>query len=765
MENTTVKPAFSGRLLGANSNIGLLGVYAFTIFISAFLLFSVQPMFAKMVLPQLGGTSAVWSVAMVFFQAVLLGGYGYAHLIVKKLSFKSAVAVHMAVLFIALAALPISVATSWGEPPETGQAFWLIGLFAASVGLPFFAVSANGPLLQAWFARTGHPHADDPYFLYGASNIGSFASLILYVVFFETLFPLKTQAWMWAFGFAMLATMIGICALMVFMRGGTAVAHSQFADISVQKVPAQKLSGSREVTWADRGIWILLAFVPSGLLVAVTAHLTIDVASIPLLWIVPLALFLLTFVSAFATRPWLSISTLERILPVTSLMAIASLMLGDRIGFGYQLAIHIVHFFLAALLAHTVLASRRPKAADLTGFYLWMSFGGVLGGIFATLAAPHMFNWLAEYPLLIVAALLLRPSFWKTGPLPLAASMGIGVVIALCLPLFLQPEVVPMVLMLGAGGALLLFMIRRLGEEPLALIAVFLLCGLFVWKNGEDVLFAKRSFFGVLEAQMSKDGRFVEMVHGNTLHGRMKAEPQNPPIPLSYYHSSGGIAKALFAVQSLPLETDRPREIGVVGLGTGSLICHRNGSERWTHYEIDRDVVLLARDARYFNFMKSCEKPDDRMVIGDARLTLRKEPAALYDYLLLDAFSSNSIPVHLITKEAIALYFEKMRENGVVAMHISNRYMDLGPVVAAIANDLGVYIRIGTFWPDDADLREGAKPSMVVAMSKSMETISRLPQNDGWKVPQGSSATVWTDDYSNVLSAIWNRASHGSQGH
>lgn len=761
MENSTVKPAVSGRLFGANSDTVLLGAYALTIFISAFLLFSVQPMFAKMVLPQLGGTSAVWSVAMVFFQAVLLGGYGYAHLIVKKLPFRSAVAVHLAVLFIALAALPISVAASWGEPPESGQAFWLIGLFAVSVGLPFFAVSANGPLLQAWFARSGHPHADDPYFLYGASNIGSFASLILYVVFFETLFPLKTQAWMWAFGFAALATMIGLCALMVFLRGGASLGAGGKPDLAAPAKSAQLLS--KEVSWADRGIWILLAFVPSGLLVAVTAHLTIDVASIPLLWIVPLALFLLTFVSAFATRPWLSIATLERILPVASLLAIASLMLGDRIGFGYQLAIHVVHFFLAALLAHTVLASRRPKAADLTGFYLWMSFGGVLGGIFATLAAPHMFNWLAEYPLLIVAALLLRPSFWKTGMLPLAISMGIGLVIALCLPLFLQPEVVPMVLMLGAGGALALFLVRRLGEEPLALIAVFLLCGLFVWKNGEDVLFAKRSFFGVLEAQVSKDGRFIEMVHGNTLHGRMKAEPENPPMPLSYYHSSGGIAKALFAVQSLPLETDRPREIGVVGLGTGSLICHRNGAERWTHYEIDKDVVLLARDARFFNFMQSCEKPDDRMVIGDARLTLRKEPAGFFDYLLLDAFSSNSIPVHLITKEAISLYFEKMRKNGVVAMHISNRYMDLGPVVAEIANELGVHIRIGTFWPGEADLREGAKPSMVVAMSKSPETISRLPQSDGWQVPKPGSTAVWTDDYSNVLSAIWNKASRGDQ--
>ncbi len=735
----------------AGSNSGVLAVYTLTIFISAFLLFSVQPMFAKMVLPQLGGTPAVWSVAMVFFQAVLLAGYGYAHLIVKRLPFRFAVGVHLAVLFIALIALPITVATSWGEPPETGQAFWLIGLFAASVGLPFFAVSANGPLLQAWFARTGHPHADDPYFLYGASNIGSFASLILYVVLFETLFPLQSQAWMWTAGFVLLAVMIAVCASMVAMRGGASAN-------GVPRVAAATQPENANVTWYDRGIWITLAFVPSGLLVAVTAHLTVDVASIPLLWIVPLSLFLLTFVSAFATRPWLSVATLERILPVASLLALGSIVMGDRLGFGLQLAIHVVHFFLAALLAHTVLASRRPRAADLTGFYLWMSFGGVLGGIFATLAAPYLFNWLAEYPLLILAALLLRPSFWQSGYRPMLVSLGLGAAVAISLGLVIQAEAIPMVLMLGAGGATVLFLLRRLDNELLALVGIFLLCTLFVWKSSDDVLFAKRSFFGVLEAQLSKDGRFVEMVHGNTLHGRMQAEPSIPPMPLSYYHSSGGIAKALFAAQDLPLDTDRDREIGIVGLGTGSLICHRRPGERWSHYEIDRDVVELARDSRYFKFMEACELPSDRMIIGDARLTIRKEPAGLFDYLLLDAFSSNSIPVHLITREAIALYFEKVRQEGVLAMHISNRYMELGPVVAAIANDLGIHIRIGTFWPDEKAEAEGAKPSMVVAMSKSRETIEFLSRDVTWHVPQLVASTVWSDDYSNVLSAIWNRA-------
>lgn len=739
----TAGPAAAARRSGALT----LPLFTLTIFLSAFLLFSVQPFFARMVLPILGGTPAVWSVAMVFFQAMLLAGYGYAHLLTTRLSLRSAAAVHLAVMACALFFLPVAVADYWGVPPQSGQAFWLLGLFAVSVGLPFFAVSANGPLLQAWFARSGHRHAHDPYFLYGASNIGSFASLILYVVFFEPAFVLQTQSAMWAGGFVVLGAAITGCALMAG-RG----APERLAPQPARAAVAPRI----RTDWRARLQWVWLAFVPSGLMVAVTAHISVDVAAIPLLWIVPLSLFLLTFVFAFARRPVVPVALLDRILPLLGFGALA-VSFFDLFPLMAQVLIQIAFFFAAALLAHTVLASKRPAAAELTSFYFWMSTGGVLGGVFASLLAPVLFDWIAEYPLLVIAALMVRPSVWagdaRAARLVLLAG-SIVVLLAAGPAGGLLFSSVPTGILLAAFIVLAIAgSVLHVRAEPAFVGAAMAVLALYSGLQMQGSrLFMERSFFGVLKARLSEDGALMNMSHGTTIHGSMRVSETGRPTPLTYYHESGGIARALFAVQRR--NGGAPAEIGVVGLGVGSLICHRAPGERWTHFEIDADVVRLARDADYFRFLSSCETPEDRMVIGDARLKLAEEADGRFDYLLIDAFSSDSIPVHLLTTDAFGLYRSKLAENGLLVVHISNRHMELASVLAAVARETGMAIRGGRFVPDAAAANEGATTSMVAVLARREADLALLAEDAAWQPVDPGRTAAWTDGYSNVLAAI-----------
>lgn len=744
--------SFAGKNDTATRNASaVLPLFALTLFVSAFLLFSVQPFFTKLVLPSLGGTPAVWSVAMVFFQTMLLAGYGYAHLITTRLSLRQGAYVHMAVMTIALFALPIALPSGWETPPETGHAVWLLGLFAVAVGLPFFAVSANGPLLQAWFARTGHPHAADPYFLYGASNIGSFASLLLYIILFEPVFALSEQATLWTGGFLVLGAAIAACAAFaVNGLGRSATSEQKRPTVSAPAKPGT-------VAWTDRLHWIWLAFVPSGLLVASTAHVSTDVASMPLIWVVPLALFLLTFVFAFARKPLLSIETLEKVVPGIGALAVLSIFLGAALPIWAQTALHFGYFFLATLLAHSVLASKRPHASELTGFYFLMSVGGVLGGIFTSLLAPALFDWRAEYPLLILASFLLGPSLW-TGQRAISAKT-ITVAAALAMA-FMLPPVSALVGSTGQSAVIVIFMAliamgaiaRFYSAAIFATLTIIAAAVPFALHQPTETYFAKRSFFGVLTAQTDAETGMATMSHGTTLHGSMRLDEEGKPTPLTYYHESGGIADALFAVQADKPDTER--QIGVVGLGVGSLICHRKPGETWTHFEIDRDVVDLARDPRHFRFLSSCETAGDRMIVGDARLMLKHEEPGRFDYLLIDAFSSDSIPVHLLTTEALELYKSRITEDGIVVFHISNRHMELKTVVAAIAQQAGMVAREGFFRPSEQETEFGATKSQVMVVARDDARLEKLLKNPVWQRPDAGTTSAWTDDYSNVLAAI-----------
>jgi len=728
----------------------VLPVFAATIFLSAFLLFSVQPFFAKMVLPRLGGSPAVWSVAMVFFQAVLLAGYAYAHLLTKRFSPGAAALIHLAVIASAFLFLPIAIPDGWNEPPETGQAFWLLGLFAVAVGLPFFAVSANGPLLQAWFARTGHPHAGDPYFLYGSSNIGSFASLALYIVAFEPLMTVTTQSFAWMAGFAALGGAIAVCALYSF-RG--VVAASAAA--------TRPMASAANIGLREKLIWMGLAAVPSGLLVAVTAHISVDIAAAPFLWVVPLALFLLTFVLAFARKPLFSIDLLSSLVAALAAFGFIVFVMGHFIPMGVTLAAHLTFFFFAALLAHSVLVSRRPAASELTGFYFWMSLGGVVGGAATALVSPWTFDWVAEYPLLILAALFLRPQLHAATRQEMRVFILLGLLIATVInnPLveaFVMPKEIGFYALAIAAFSVVMAAIRLRSEALHVFFAIVIVGFNFAVQGAYGNLFVERSFFGVVRAFHDRAGKFAIMAHGTTEHGAMRlGDGAQRPVPIAYYHESGGIAAALFAAQEK--FAGRPAQIGAVGLGVGAMLCHRKPGETWTIFEIDRSVVRVAADPQVFRFVPDCGNGDP-IVLGDARLTLAKEKDGKFDYLLIDAFSSDSIPVHLLTVEALELYRAKLAAGGILAIHISNRYMELGSVIAALAKDTGMAGRFGKFRPPE-QLRQGqhVNPSQVVVLARTESDLGAILSDDRWQPLQAGATAAWTDDYSNILAAIWRR--------
>src|SRR3954453_14256603 len=377
----------------------ILIVYTAAIFTSALLLFSVQPLFTKMVLPRLGGSPAGWSGGMGFFQSLLLAGYAYAHYLMQLRNRIVPVAVHLALLVIALLTLPLGIAKGWGEPPSSGYAFWLLGLFAVSIGPPFFALAANNPLLQAWFGRTGHPNGPDPYFLYASSNIGSFLALLSYPVLLEPMFTLRTQNLIWTGGYGLLILLIAACGVLLLQSPPNAAALNMPEDDADAPAPS----------WLLRARWIFLAAVPSGLLIAVTAHISTDVAAAPLLWVLPLSLYLLTWVLVFQSRPLLPHKWVLLLQPLAISGVIVLLAVGGEQNLMLTLGGHQLCFFVIAMACHGELARTRPAAQYLTGFYVALSFGGMLGGLFAGLIAPYTFSWIAEYPILLALAALCRP--------------------------------------------------------------------------------------------------------------------------------------------------------------------------------------------------------------------------------------------------------------------------------------------------------------------------------------------------------------------
>ena len=739
----------------------VLAVYTAAIFVSALLLFSVQPLFAKMVLPRLGGSPAVWSVAMVFFQSLLLAGYAYAHFLTRIKSRAVPAAVHLALLAVAFFTLPLSIASGWGEPPTSGYALWLLGLFVVSIGLPFFVLAANNPLLQAWFVRTGHPSGGDPYFLYASSNIGSFLALLSYPVLLEPLFTLHMQNLIWTGGYAVLIVLIAACGLLL-LRSPPSAAIDTLAVGGDAPAPS----------WLLRARWIFLAAVPSGLLIAVTAHISTDVAAAPLLWVLPLSLYLLTWVLVFQSRPLLPHKWMLMAQPVAIAGVIVLLAVGGEQNLLLTLGGHLLCFFVIAMACHGELARMRPPAKYLTGFYVALSFGGMVGGLFAGLIAPYAFSWVAEYPILLVCAALCRPigeekwprlSRWYW-PLLLAIAA------ALIAPSLGKGEVSQWLLdqrIYVAGSiavaGMLLALALNANRWKLASLAALALLLIRIYPSDEGRVETVRSFFGVHKILVTSTGQYHVLMHGTTIHGAEQFRSDGTPMPgrpepITYYHRDGGIGQAIAAIRE---RKGAPLRVAVIGLGAGTLTCAAEPGETWKFFEIDQSMVDTARDPRYFTYIQSCE-PDLAPVIGDARLTFAREAEGIYDLIIVDAYSSDAIPIHLATKEAMKVYKERLSPQGAVLMHVSNRHLELSSVVVGIAeaNELKSWV----YSEDSGRDSEYIFSTSVVVSARQEADVGKLASSDEWAETEADdSQRIWTDDYCNVLGAVYRRLRDGEQ--
>jgi hypothetical protein len=731
----------------AISSRNLLLAFIAAIFLSAALLFAVQPMFTKMVLPRLGGAAAVWSVAMVFFQTALLAGYAYAHALTRFAPGRPSVVIHLAVMIAACFALPLHIASGWGAPPASGEALWLLGLFAASIGLPFFALAANGPLIQAWFVRTDHPGAKDPYFLYAASNVGSFLALVSYPLVIEPFVPLGAQTLGWTVGFYALILLLALCGWLL-LRSSNQLAETTSA--AAESAPPSA---------RDAAIWIALAAVPSGLLIAVTAHISTDVAAVPLLWVAPLALYLLTFVIAFQTRPVIPHRFVVLVQPIVVFILVVlflALPVTSTVGL---IALHLMLLFVCALMCHGELARRRPAPRHLTAFYMWISAGGMIGGIATGLIAPHLFNWVAEYPILIVLALLCRPGLaWPargTGGILLLAGLVLALVLSYAIKNYDLGFDYRMYLVITG---VLLGLSAKFWRAPLpfAAILAFLLFA-NAYFNETPSVFKVRNFFGVLNVVDTSDGKYRVLWHGTTAQGTQQVRDDDgkpisgPPEMIAEFFEGAGIAQVLDAVHA---KTGKPIDFAVIGLGTGALACQVRPGDTLTYYEIDPDVVRIATDPKLFQYVSECA-PETRIVLGDARLKIADAPDASYDLIFVDAFIGAAIPIHLLTREAMALYFGKLKPDGIVAMHISNLNLELASVAAGIAAANGAIARVyeGGDVEPNPELHHWVP--RVAAIARREEDFGALAQSAFWPVRAcDPDQRVWTDDYSNIVGAI-----------
>jgi len=742
----------------------VLAVFTICLFASAFLLFLVEPMVAKMVLPLVGGTSAVWATSVLFFQTVLLVGYGYSHWLAMRLAWRWQALLHGLLLLAPLLVLPIHLIPGWNPPATGSPALWLVLLLSVTVGLPFMVLSTTSPLIQHWFSRTGHAHAQDPYFLYRASNLGSALGLLSYPALIEPHFGLHAQTDLWRDGYVAFLVLSVLCL--------AAVAWSRSLGASPlpsSTVPVLAVEESRPITWRRRLKWVLLAAIPSTWMLAVTSYFTTVIRPIPLLWVIPLALYLFSFAVVFARRQLVSRYWLNRLFPFYALPLLGMVLLGGGGPFWLLAALHFGAFFLGALLCHGELAADRPAAAHLTEFYWWLAVGGATGGLLTALVAPLVFNDFLEYPLAIIGAALLRPALAQGGGarsrradllLPAAMLAGLLVVVgAMSVAGILgRLNQVPLTSATTASDLLRVLVVFAI---PAAISAAFswrpirfglataaMLLLALVPLGSQPVIFQQRDFYGVHKVVSDPAGTRHALIDGGTIHGLQLLDPRTRDLPASYYSSSGPMGDVFAAEQPV----DGAWSVAVIGLGAGAMACYAQPRQTWTFYEIDPVVAQIARDPALFTFLRDCT-PRAGIVLGDGRLTMARAPDHGYDLIVLDAFGSDSVPVHLITREAIQLYLSKLRPGGILLFNISNKYVDLASVLAGEAASLSLVGFQRTDTGVTADQAAAGKfPSAWLVMAQAAENLGGIPLQPDWHGLQANPRQpVWTDDFSDVL--------------
>ncbi|WP_404360563.1 spermidine synthase [Methylotuvimicrobium sp. KM1] len=730
----------------------LILLFAATLFTSATLMFSLQPMFGKLILPKLGGTPAVWNTCMVFYQSILFLGYMYAHFLSTRQDTRRQLQIHAAVLFISLLILPVALPDNLSPPTETNPTLWLLGTLFLAIGLPFFVVSATAPLLQKWFAQVGHHTSHDPYYLYAASNAGSLLALLSYPFVIEPNIGLALQQIAWSGGYAVLCLMIVGCGWSLWQ-------NTPRTDASTQ----EDILLSPELDNKTRLHWLALAFVPSSLLLGLTNFISTDIASVPLLWIIPLTLYLLSFIIVFSKWNLKTHPIMTALQPVILLPFIAYSFINPAIlPYWLDLVLHSTAFFLAIMVCHGELARLRPHTRHLTDFYLIMSFAGMLGGMFNTFVAPFVFNAVYEYPIMIIAALLLRPGLdISTGYRWTMQAVFPAIVIACGMIIYLTVDDLPQYLdTIGTGLILLAGLTYAFRNQPLSLA---LLAGaLIFFTQGlhglvSNTIFQDRTFFGVLSVrenvlldEQNRPEKYHELFHGTTKHGAQRLATHLETIPLTYYSRPGPMGQLFKSYD----EQNGDWVIGAVGLGAGALACYAKDNQRWTFYEIDPLVVEIAENPDYFTYLKRCGRNVTHS-IGDARLSLAEEPDGKFDLLIMDAFSSDAVPTHLLTREALDLYFEKLKPNGILAFHITNRHLALKKVLADHAKQMQLAALIQEFKTDGSIPLVTATDWVVMAKDEKLLTPLIASRLGNWeKMPLYFDMRPWTDDFTNIIS-IW----------
>ncbi len=712
---------------GSAAPAALYAVLIAASFVGAGLLFSVQPMVAKMLLPLLGGSAAVWNTAMVFFQVLLLGGYAYAHFAVTRLRPRSHRMAQIGLIALPLIVLPIAVPAGWDAPTTASPLGWTLFVLLIMVGAPFFALATLSPTLQRWLAETDHAGAANPYVLYSASNAGSLLSLLAYPIVLEPLLDVPAQAQLWTGLYGLLIVLVAAAAWLARPHTG-----------GITAAPGHPTDAGPPVSWRRRGFWVYAAFVPSALMLGVTRYLSTDVASFPLLWVVPLAIYLLTFVVAFRGEPVREVGIAASALRFAVIPAV--LLFGRLQATWLLLTLPLVVFAAAALMAHGRLMLARPAPARLTEFYLWISIGGAAGGVFASLVAPTVFDQVLEYPIALALALTLLPAAGGKPSRRLTVVAAAAVLGAITAAVFQTSGELDLAVVSMAAVAVATFVALR-DRRSFAVVMAILVAVPLLGRAG--TLRSDRTFFGVYRVHETPDGTHV-FTSGTTIHGSQRGIGQGErPMPTSYYHRSGPIGQVLAG----RLDAGGVN-VAVIGLGAGSLAAYAGPDDHYTFYEIDPVVLEIAADPGLFTYLAETEGTIDH-VIGDGRLMIERS-GDVYDVIVLDAFTSDAIPTHLVTLEAMASYADRLADDGVIAVHVSNRHLDMEPVVGRVAAELGLVARSQFYSPDDAARSDGAAPTRWIVVARSEAHLGGSGDLGSW-APAREDASLWTDSYTSIF--------------
>jgi hypothetical protein len=706
-------------------------------------------MVGKMLLPYLGGAAAVWTTCVLFFQLMLLIGYVYAHLLARTADMRKQIATHAVVLLVPLAFLPIQFKSASSQSFSLHPSLELLMVLLTTTAVPFFVVSTTAPLLQNWFSRTTQRAASDPYFLYTASNAGSLLALLAYPFFIEPRIGVATQSRLWLGGYVGLIVMFTLTAAVLYKQRravGEAPAR-QSAALSEDR----PYSGKGSVDYKKRLYWIAASMVPSALMLAVTNHIAANVGSVPFLWLIPLALYLLTFILAFGRVRSKGVSRLTPLILLLFFPFVAAGVMGPP-GLNWILiVIHLLLMFVGCLLCHTRLAESRPEPQHLTEFYFWVALGGVLGGAFTAMIAPAVFTSVFEYPLLVAVLPFFRGGDLKKSDVAFAGAFALATfaIWTILRGTHLDSDTNAIAL----AHMAVFFIGYKLIRNPkrfACTFVVFMFAYAFIipgYIEGANRIYTSRNFFGVKKVLDNPTTRLRELLHGDTIHGMESTEPERAAQPLSYYYPGGSVSDVVEMLR----QRGTAQRFGVLGLGAGTMGSYSDDAHRVTFYEIDPAVEPIAR--QYFTFLRQCSVNCD-VIIGDGRLQLAREPDNTFDMLLLDAFSSDSIPMHLLSEEAVRMYLSKLKPSGVLLFNVSNRYLNVEKLVSALVADAGL---VGYSRFDDAgDLRKLGKSSANhLVAARHLEDISSIAGQPGWHpIVRPSDFQAWTDDYSSLLGLI-----------